>query len=227
MIPVLPKCPYFGPVTGEDEDTLLLPENWTGNPFDYLPDLYVSSEEELKQAAQYINGDFSGGYVTSQIAYFRAPRKQEQHATRRERFATMQSLASEANLTLPSTLIELATRDDYVDRIRHNTIWFRPQPMLVDLPAAPECKILELFWEGQGCGYWSLLHCPDGSSPMIYCDDSIDIESNYPFGYQPDIASFVYHQCARNFEEWLTIYFLDCQRDDRNYTEMLQKYPGM
>lgn len=227
MPPELPECPYFGPGTNEGNDDPVLPADWTGNPFDYLPEVYVSSDEELRLADQYLNGDFSGGYVTSQIAYFRAPRKQEQHESRRERIATIQSLVGEANLTLPKSLIELATRDDVMDRIRHNTVWFRPQPRLVDFPAATECKILELFYEGQGCGYWSLLLCPDSSAPMICCDESINVESNYPSGYQPDIATFTFYQCACNFDEWLTIYFLDCQRDDQNYEAMLKKYPGM
>jgi hypothetical protein len=69
---------------------------------------------------------------------------------------------------------------------------------------------------------------PDGSHLVVYHSESLDIDGNYPNGgWKPDIATFEFFECASSFDEWLSVYFLDCIRGDRHYSEMLKKYPGM
>lgn len=224
----LAKCDYFGPIDSEDDEPVILPADWSGDPFEYLPEPYTLSEEEKDLAERYRSGDISGGYLRSQIACFRAPQPAKEHERRRVHLAEVQSQTVVHGVLLPESFLQLAERDDDVDRIRHNTIWFDIFPSLVDFPASPKWKLLQCFREGQGCDYWSLLLMTDGSHVVVYHSESLDIKGNYPgSGWKPDIASYEFFQCGRSFDEWLAVYFLDCIRGDQHYAEMLEKYPGM
>jgi hypothetical protein len=151
-----------------------------------------------------------------------------EHVRRREQLAAVRTQAEAIGLSLPASFLELAETDDYIDRIRHNNIWFEIHPSLVDFPAAPDCKLLQAFREGQGCDHWSLLLMPDGSHSVVYHSESLDIEGNFPGdGWKPSVATFEFLECASSFDEWLAVYFLDCVRGDVRYAEMLRKYPGM
>ena len=230
--PLLPQCDFFGPVDPEDSvdsvELLLLPEDWTGNPFDYVPEEYVLSAEEQDLAEKYLKGDFSGGYMTSQIACCRAPKPAEQHQKRQADLLVIKKLTDELGLKLPESFVRLISDNEIVNRIRHNNIWLNLVPKLVELPADPAHQLLQFTSEGQGCYYFSLLLSPDGSRLVAYCSESIDIEKNYPSPFpKPDIATFEFYQCAASFDEWLTIFFLCCQQEDVKYAELLKQYPGM
>ncbi|WDI42140.1 hypothetical protein [Bremerella sp. P1] len=225
--PSLPKCPFLGLAGPDSDDIESLPEDWTGNPFDYLPDEYTLSEEERDLAERYRSGDISGGYLRSQIACFRAPRPLAEHEHRRGNLHAVQALLADSDLKLPASFVRLVETDHYVDRIRHNNIWLDIHPKLVSLPESPECKLLQIFVEGQGCDHWSLLLLPDGTHLVCYHGETLDTEGNYPSGWKPKFADYEFFECAPSFDQWLTVYFLDCQRGDEHYAEMLAKYPGM
>lgn len=228
MRPSLPTCDFLGPPGPDDEEPHALPADWSGDPFRYLPEFYTLTEEESDLARRYRSGDMSGGYLRSQIACFRAPRPATQHQQRRENLSIARTQSEAVGVVLPRSFVTLAGRDEYVERIRHNNIWFDIFPSLVDFPSSPECKLLQVACEGQGCDHWSLLLIPDGSHIVVYHSESLDIEGNYPGeGWQPDIATFEFFECAASFDEWLTVYFLDCIRGDEHYSEMLERYPEM
>ena len=228
MRPSLPKCDFLGPPDPDDEAPQALPSDWSGDPFYYLPASYTLTAEESDLAQRYRSGDMSGGYLRSQIACFRAPRHSAQHHRRRDNLSVAQTQAEVAGLVLPRSFVALARRDEYVDRIRHNNIWLDIFPSLVDFPSSPEYKLLQVAYEGQGCCHWSLLLIPDGSHIVVYHSESLDIEGNYPSEeWQPKLATFEFFECAASFDEWLTVYFLDCIRGDEHYSAMLKRYPGM
>lgn len=227
MYPSLLKCDFLGPPGPDDDEANSLPPNWTGDPFDYLPNSYTLTEDEADLAARYRNGDMSGGYLRSQIACFRAPRPIAQHEKRRADLEVVETQAAATGVTLPESFKRLAASDDYVDRIRHNNIWFDIFPSLVDFPASRNCKLLQAFCEGQGSDHWSLLLIPDGSHLVVYHSESLDIDGNFPVGWKPDIKTFEFFVCASSFDEWLAVYFVDCIRGDRRYSEMLERYPGI
>lgn len=237
--PSLPTCGFFGPHEPDDEDeeddedgleeeqVPSLPADWTGNPFDYLPGEYVLSDEERELAERYRQGDISGGYLRSQIASFRAPQPPAAHERRRENLQAVRSLVAAGPLALPDSFLKLAENDCFVDRIRHNSIWFRIHPELVELPEAPDCRLLQSFVEGQGCDHWSLLLIPGGAHFVCYHSESLGSETGWPPGMEPDRVRCEFFECAASFDEWLTVYFLDCRQHDRQYAEMLAKFPEM
>jgi len=228
MQPSLPKCGFLGPCDPDEDESKSLPVDWTGDPFTYLPDRYVLTDEERDLANRYRNNDLSGGYFRSQIACFRAPKPDAQHERRRMHLASIRSQIEPIGFSLPASFQLLADRDDYVDRLRHNNIWFDIFPTMFDFPCSPECKLIQAFREGHSGDQWSLLLIPDGSHFVIYHAETLDIDGNYPNGgWKPDIQEFAFFECARSFDEWLTVYFLDCIRSDAHYAEMLKRYPGM
>lgn len=225
----LETCPFFGPYTGDGPAPAQreLPADYAADPFKYLPPRIELSAAELQLAQQYENGDLSGGYVTSQIAYFRRPQSKQRHRDRREHFARLKHVVASRGLTLPAAFIKLVETDDYIDRLRHNTIWLRLPDEVVPLPADPARQMFLIFSEGQGCGYWHLLLAPDGTHVVAYADEPFGLQDIYPAGHAPDLAALKVFQCAMTFEAWIVHYFLDCSEDDRHYEELLVKYPGM
>jgi len=203
-----------------------LPPDYKTNPFKYLPPEIVLSDAELKLAEQYENGDFSGGYLSSQIAYFRRARRREDHDRRRAKFHQIKTVTAAEGLTLPSEFITLMETDSYVDRLRHNTIWLQLPDEIVPLPADPSRQMLLFCGEGQGCGYWHLLLSPDGTHCVAYCDEPFGKKGIYPSGYEPDLGDFEVNQCADSFAEWIVAYFAACIQEDRKYEALLAKFPG-
>src|SRR5437588_700128 len=88
----LSMCRFMGPVAdGQPQATRVLPPDFQTQPFKYLPPKMVLTNAELDLAARYEKGDFSGGYVTSQIALFRRGPSAEQHQKRREKFRRLKA----------------------------------------------------------------------------------------------------------------------------------------
>jgi hypothetical protein len=223
----LPTCPFLGPSTHPSRTgTHGLPPDYDTQPFKYLPPRIVLSDAELDLAMRYENGDFSGGYVTSQIARFRRGPSAEQHQQRRDTFRRLKAEVDRLGLVLPDAFVELVMSDDYVTRLRHNTIWLRLPDELVPLPSNPEYTLFLIFSEGQGCGYWHLVLGRDGSHVVAFSEHHFGLHSMYPGGYEPDVSAIEICQCARSFSEWIVLYFADCIEGDRHYEMMLQKYPG-
>jgi hypothetical protein len=167
--PNLPTCPFLGPgADGQTQPTRILPPDYETQPLKYLPPRIVLSDEESELAARYEKGNFSGGYVTSQIACFRRGPSAEQHQRRREKFQRLKAEVDRRGLILPEAFIELVESDDYVSRLRHNYIWIQLPDELVPLPSDPEFTLFLIFGEGQGCGYWHLLLAPDGGHVVAF-----------------------------------------------------------
>ena len=224
----LPTCPFLGPSTHPSkESTRELPPDFETHPFKYLPPRIVLTHAELDLAQRYRNGDFSGGYATSQIACFRLGPTPECHHQRRETFRRLEAEVDRQGLVLPDTYVELVESDDYVTRLRHNTIWLTIPDEIVPLPSNPEYKLYLIFREGQGCGYWHLLLGPDGSQLVTFSEHPFGLRNMYPGGFEPDTSTIVVYQCARSFPEWIVLYFADCMDGDRHYEMMLAEYPGM
>ena len=117
MRPTLPTCPFLGPVAdGRPQPTRVLPADCETLPFKYLPPRIDLSDAELELAACYERGDFSGGYVTSQIAYFRRGPSPDQHQKHREKFRQLKAEVGRRGLVLPEALVELVESDDYISR---------------------------------------------------------------------------------------------------------------
>ena len=226
--PNLPTCPLMGPVAdGQPRSTPVLPPDYEKRPFKYLPPKIVLSDAELDLAARYEKGNFSGGYVTSQIACFRRGPSAEQHQKRREKFGQLKADVDRRGLVLPEAFVELVESDDYVSRLRHNCVWIQLPDELVPLPSDPEHTLFLIFGEGQGCGYWHLLLGPDGGHAVTFSDHPFGLRNLYPSGYQPDLASFKVYRCAESFSQWIVNFFAESIAGDRHYEEMLVKYPGM
>jgi hypothetical protein len=226
--PKLRTCPFLGP--GADDEAhapRILPPDSDTQPLNYLPPRLVLSEAELELASQYERGDFSGGYVTSQIARFRRGPSPESHQRRREKFRGLKAQVHRLGFVLPDSFIQLAEADDFVARLRHNTIWLRLPDEVVPLPSAPDHRLFLIFGEGQGGGYWHLLLAPDGGHVVTFSEHPFGLGNVYLPGYEPDPASFEVFQCAANFPEWIVNYFAECVENDRRYEEMLEKYPGL
>lgn len=224
----LPECHFLGPYDEDDPpDPLGLPKDWSGDPFEYLPKTYTLTDEELELAAKYERSDISGGYIRSQVAHFRKPKSAQRHSERKARLATIIAATESQGLALPESFLKLTQTNDYIDRIRHNLIWLRLYPILVPFPHAPEYKLVEIFYEGQGCGYWALLLGPDRSHCVVFYGDSLNTESSYPHGHAPDYSDFSFYRCAASFDQWLAYYFLDCHNSDQTYENLLKQFPGM
>jgi hypothetical protein len=226
--PQLPKCHFLGLSQSRAErDRITLPSNAAGDPFAFLPPAVELSTEELDLAARYENNDISGGYLRSQIAHFRKPKPKEQHEERRARLRNLQSLVDAEGLKLPDSFVKLVENDDYINRIRHNTIWLTLPEKLVPMPRTPQHQLANIFYEGQGCGFWHLLLAPDKSHVVVFSGDPLGLPGEYIGGFKPDLATYTFYQCAPTFDEWLVYYFLECIDHDKHYADMLEKYPGM
>jgi hypothetical protein len=226
--PNLPTCPFLGPLTDEEAWLpRLLPPDYETQPFKYLPPPILLSAKELELAARYEKGNFSGGYVTSQIAFFRRGPSAEQHQERREKFRRLKADVDGRGLVLPEAFVELVESDDHVSRLRHNCIWLRLPDELVALPSNPAFTLFLIFGEGQGCGYWHLLLAPDGGHVVTFSEHPFGLRNIYPGGYEPDLASFLIYRCADSFSQWIVNFFAESIEGDRHYEETLRKYPGM
>jgi hypothetical protein len=128
-------------------------------------------------------------------------------------------------LVLPKAFVELVESDDYVSRLRHNSIWITLPDELVSLPSDPEYTLFLIFGEGQGCGYWHLLLAPDGSHVVAFSEHHFGLK--LPGGYDPDLASFTVYKCAESFSQWIVNFFAESMAGDRHYEELLVKYAGM
>jgi hypothetical protein len=184
------------------------------------------SEAELDLARRYEKGDFSGGYGTWQIAHFRRGPSAEQHEARRVQFRRLQAEVHRQGLVLPEPFIELVESDDYVTRLRHNTIWLTVADDVVPLPSHPEYKLFVIFYEGQGCGYWHLLLGSDGSHAVAFSEHGFGLRDTYPGGAGPDVSSIPIYQCATSFAEWIVLYFAECVEGDRHYEKLLAQWPA-
>lgn len=229
---VLEKRPYFyfGPSSPDAAGRFKnykVPPDYDTNPFKYLPAEVSLSDAELKLAEQYENGDFSGGYMTSQIACFRRPKPKQRHDDRRAKFQMLRNSVDAEGLVLPPAFIELVETDNYIDRLRHNTIWLRLPDEIVPLPDDPAQKMFLMFGGSSDYGGWYLLLSPDGTHVVAYCNEPVGLVSGYPPGRAPDIADCDVYQCAETFCEWIVIYFADCVRGDDRYEELLLKHPGI
>jgi hypothetical protein len=220
----LPTCPWFGPVDeGESQLAAELPADYETDPLKYLPPKIMPSSAELELAAQYEKGDFSGGYLTSQIARFRRGPAAKDHDQRREKFVQLKEEVARRGLVLPEVFVALVESDDYIGRLRHNNLWLQLPDELVPLPENPECVLFLFFGEGQGCGFWHLLLTPDGTPIVTF--------NEHPFGsrycrYQPDLASGEIYRCADSFSQWIIQFFEESKKEDLKYEELLKKYPG-
>ena len=152
----LQTCPPLGPLA-DDEEPISLPEDWDGDPFTLLPHEYVLNAEETELAERYRNNDISGGYVRSQIAAFRAPKKTEEHLRRRQILTQIQDQILDTPFELPDSFVQLCINDSFVDRLRHNNVWLDLVPLLVEIPRMDRCKAIQVTSEGQGCCYFSLV----------------------------------------------------------------------
>jgi hypothetical protein len=222
----LKTCPCFGPTTDRQSEQAL-PTDYKTQPFKYLPSRITLSETELELARRYAKGDMSGGYIASQIAYFRSGPSEASHQQRRERFQLLQIKVKQLRLVLPSAYVELIESDDFMARLRHNTIWLYLPDEICPFPPNPDYKLFQIAEEAQGCDFWYLLLAPDGGHVVTY--------SQYGFGHfinpssdnEQDVDSVEIYQCAESFEAWIVNYFAECIEEDRHYKEMLKKYPGM
>ena len=222
----LPTCPIFGPIE-DDEQPVVIPGDWNGDPFTLLPEVCVLSDEELELAERYRNNDISGGYLRSQIAAFRAPRPQEQHERRRLALAEIQNQLDGTRFVLPDAFVTVLGDDAINDRLRHNNIWLDLAPLTFHLPGIDGCVAIQFTSEGQGCCYFSLLLSGDADHCVLYHEDEAVEPYPPPPTISPRLASTAFFQCCRSFDLWLAHYFVDCRQHDDRYTEMLQKFPGM
>jgi hypothetical protein len=226
--PTLKNCPFFGPVDEADRvPTRRVPADHATRPFKYLPPKITLSKAELELARRYERGDFSGGYLTSQIARFRRGPTAEQHRRRREKFRQLRSEIDRLGLVLPSAYVELVESDDYVARLRHNSIWLRLPDELVSLPSHPEHKLFLIFQEAQGGGYWHLLLAPGGGHVVAYSEHPFGVQQAFVAGYEPDLGSIEVYQCATSFSRWIVNFFAECIGGDRRYEEILTRYSGV
>lgn len=223
----LPLCPFMGPPhTAEPPRPFReLPADYETNPFKYLPPQYVLSEDELDLAARYDKGDFSRGYLASQIACFRREKTPQEHAQRRKSFAPIQLHADRLGVALPPALLELVEADEYNNRLRHNSVWLSFGDEIVPLPAHPNYFLLLVFAEGQRCCYWHLLFQPDGSHAMAWSEHGFGDSKAYPGGRQPDPTQFQIYQCANSFNAWLVNFFFECIEEDATYDRRLKQFP--
>ena len=225
--PNLQTCPFLGPIRlGEPQSSHLLPLDYETQPLKYLPPRIVLSQAELELASRYENRDFSGGYIASQIAYFRRGPSAESHQRRREDFRRLRAEVDRLGVVLPNAYIELVESDDFVARLRHNNIRLQLPDELVPLPSHPDHLMFLIFGEGQGRGYWHLLLAPDGGHLVAFSEHPFGLLHVYPPGREPDPATFEVYQCAESFSQWIVNFFAESMEGDRQYEKMLEKYPG-
>jgi len=225
--PTLKTCPYFGPSDDDAQPVRALPADYETQPLKYLPPTLVLSEAELELARRYERGDFSGGYLTSQISRFRRGPSPESHLRRRERFQELKAEVARLGLALPDSFVTLVESDDFVARLRHDNIWLQLPDELVPLPSNPDHWLFLIFGEGQGGGYWHLLLAPDGGHIVTFSEHPFGIRNAFLPGYEPNLGSFEVLQCAASFSEWFVHSCAECVERDRHYKEILEKHPGM
>jgi hypothetical protein len=225
--PKLKRCPFLGPGPRNPPTRHALPADRVSELLKYLPPRITLSEFELELASRYEVGDFSGGYITSQIAYFLRGPTAQRHRARRRKFQGLKKEVDRCGLVLPPALVQLVESDDAIARLRHDTIWLTLPDELVPLPANPEYKLFLIFSEAQGGGYWHLLLGPDGGHVVTYSEHPFGLRNVFLKGYEPDLASFAVYQCARSFSQWIVNYFAECVKVDRKYEKILKKYPGI
>jgi hypothetical protein len=224
----LPACPFFGPTDeGQQQPTRVLPADYETQPLKYLPPKVVLSEAELELAAQYEQHNFSGGFVTSQIAYFRRGPSAEAHKRRRDKFARLKAEADRRRLILPEALVGLVESDDYVSRLRHHSIGMQLPDDLVPLPSDPEYTFFLIFGEEQGCAYWHVLLAPDGGHVMAFSEHPFGVRNIYPGGYVPDLASIKVYRCADSFAQWIVNFSAETIEQDHHYEQFLREQPGI
>lgn len=224
----LPTCPFFfSKADGQPRPTRVLPPDYETQPLKYLPPKIALSPEDLELATRYEKGDFSGGYMKSQIALFRRGPSAKEHQERREKFERLKAEVDRRRLVLPKAFVELVESDEYVSRLRHNCIWIQLPDELVPLPSHPEYTLFLVFGEGQGCGFWHLLLAPDGGHVMALSEHPFGVHYTDPSGREPDLASFKVYRCADSFAQWIVNFFAESIEYDRRYEEALKKYPGM
>ena len=221
--PQLKACPHGDAIVKKNRR---LPTDYDSDPFKYLPPQITLSDAELDLARRYENSDLSGGYLTSQIAFFRRGPSAEEHRKRRQSFRRLKDEVDQLGFVLPPAYVTLVESDDCFSRLRHNNIWLCIPDELVPLPADPANKLYLLAYEGQGCAYWHLLLFPDGGHVVTTSAHHFGLRNLYPGGYEPDPASFDVYLCAETFSEWVFHYFAECVEEDLHYDELLQKYPG-
>ena len=228
MTPKLETCSFLSfPAEEDAPPARALPADCEIDPFRYLPPRLTLSDAELDMASRYLTGDFSGGYIPSQIAYFRRGPSADQHAARREKFAKLKAEVERLGLVLPNALVALVESDDYVARLRHNSIWLRLPDEIVSLPSSPDHKLFLIFADCQGCGYWHLLLAPDGGHIVTLSEHGFGLHNLYAGGYEPDIASFAVYRCADSFSQWIVNFFEECTEQDRRYDEALELWRRM
>jgi len=222
--PNLKTCPFLGPNTSRPDRSISADD--LADPFRFLPPRITLTDEDLDLAERYQRGDFSGGYLRSQIARFRHGPSAEVHRQRREKFRRLKAEVDRLGLVLPAAYVELVETDDYVCRLRHGNIWLRIPDELVPLPSDPEHKLYLIFIESQGCAYWHLLLSPGGGHVVTTSDHHFGLRYQCPGGREPDPASFEVFQCAESFSQWIINYFAECVEEDRHYEKLLRQYPG-
>jgi hypothetical protein len=225
--PNLKTCPFLGPNAGDEPSpNRPLPADYETDPFKYLPPRLSLSDTERELASRYDKGDFSGGYIASQIAFFRCGPSAENHHRRRARFQRMKAEVDRRGLVLPQAYVDLVESDDYVSRLRHGNIWLRIPDELVPLPSAPDHVLYLIFYESQGCDYWHLLLSPDGGHVVTYSKHDFGIRYESTYWQEEDLASIEVYQCAESFAAWIVNYFAECLEHDRHYEDLLKEYPG-
>jgi hypothetical protein len=228
--PKLKTCPYLGPIDpdpGRRSPKRRLSADHASQPLKYLPPRISLSASELELASQYEAGDFSGGYITSQIAFFRRGPTAPRHRERRNKFRRLKKKVDRYGLVLPDAFIELVESDDAIARLRHDTIWLTLPDELAPLPSNPADKLFLIFREAQGGGYWHLLLLPHGGHVVTYSEHPFGLRRVFLKGYEPDPASVEVYQCAKSFSQWIVNYFMECVKVDRKYANILRKYPGV
>jgi hypothetical protein len=177
----------------------------------FLPAPLELSAHELALAENYENGDLSGGYIESQVAFFRRGPCDESHRVRKQTLCDLAQLLPPLGLTLPSAFVELMMADNLVARLRHNTVRLSLGVELLLAPAEfADCGLLLIAQESQGLGFWYLWLAPDDKHCVVFCSNE----------YTPDAAVELF-KCANSFAEWLFVYCRDCETSDRSFEHWL------
>lgn len=234
----LQRCTFLGPFAGADDDEdddesapapapavdRELPPDCRSNPFKYLPPRMELSAAELELARKFDNNDTSSGYLTSLIANLRRGQPAAMRQANRERFQRLRKEVDQRGFTLPVAFVELIETDEYVDRLRHGNIHLRLPDALAPLPGRPDCQLLLMFADYQGCGNWHLLLLPDGGHAVVFSDYGFGVTE--PNGYRPNLNKTLILQCADDFCTWIVNFFFECIAEDQKHERMLRQFPG-
>jgi hypothetical protein len=85
-------------------------------------------------------------------------------------FGRLKAEVDRRGLLLPAAFVELVESDDCIIRLRHNCVWIQLPDELVPLPVDLNYTLFLIFGEGQGCGYWHLLHAPGGGHVVAFSE---------------------------------------------------------